>query len=121
MIPLIPAVLRIVGPILVTHALTRLANGDPASPVDKKDVEKVVAEVAAHPEVQSALAAKPWYRSKTVWAGLGVTVVSAAAVFGASVSAGDAEAVVGHINEIATGVLGLVAIWGRITARGPLK
>ena len=60
--------------------------------------------------------AKPWWLSKTIFAALAILLVQLFALFGLPLAEGDAEALVEGGRLVVTGVLALVAIWGRVTA-----
>jgi hypothetical protein len=64
---------------------------------------------------------KPWYQSKTVWGGL--IAIAASLAHGAGIDIGSAEQ--GQIADLAAtlaGTLGgLVAIYGRVTAKGAIR
>jgi hypothetical protein len=63
------------------------------------------------------IASKPWYLSKTVWASL-ITIASATgALFGMPTSAINAGAAADQLLQTITAVSGLVALYGRLTAK----
>ena len=61
---------------------------------------------------------KPWYTSRTVWAGLVVILSSVlSAATGAPLPAADQISMVDYIFEIVAAAGGIIAIWGRAVAR----
>jgi hypothetical protein len=60
---------------------------------------------------------KPWWKSKTIWAALGVFIVTIAPELGVGVSSDDAAGIGGAVGDIFAGVLALIAIVGRLRAR----
>ena len=63
------------------------------------------------------MGSKPWYLSKTVLAAVVVIVASGANVDIDSVAAGD---IASQLDAIITAVAGLVAIYGRVTAKAKI-
>jgi uncharacterized protein (DUF697 family) len=62
-------------------------------------------------------ASKPWWLSKTIVAVLAILLVQLFAVFGLTLTEGDAQSLVESVRSVVTGVLAVVAIWGRVTAK----
>ncbi len=60
---------------------------------------------------------KKWYMSKGTWGGVFTVVVAGLGMLGIVISPEIADALAGHAVEIAAIVGGLIAIWGRITAK----
>lgn len=58
---------------------------------------------------------KPWWKSKTIWAALGVFLITIAPELG--ISGDDAAGIGGAVGDIATGAFALVAIVGRLRAK----
>ncbi len=64
---------------------------------------------------------KPWYTSRTVWGALIAIAASLANAAGIEVSAGD-EGELADLLVSAAGVIGgLIAVYGRISARRPVR
>lgn len=57
---------------------------------------------------------KPWWQSKTIWAALGVFLITIAPELG--LSSDDAAGIGGAVGDIAAGALALFAIIGRLRA-----
>lgn len=115
---MIPTVIKALVPAVVAQVSARVAPGSP--PPDREMVETITRAVASEPEVRRATQAKPWWKSKAVWGGAGAVAVGFGGAMGYAVSAGDAQEAFAHLDRIATGVFGLLAIWGRIVARQPV-
>ena len=62
-------------------------------------------------------APKPWWLSKTILAALAILIVSLFGRFGVTLANSDAEALVEAVRAVVTGVLAIIAIWGRVTAK----
>jgi hypothetical protein len=60
--------------------------------------------------------AKPWWQSKAVVAGLGILLVTIFKLLGFKLTPVDAQDLAGKAVDVVTLVLGLVAIWGRVSA-----
>jgi hypothetical protein len=60
---------------------------------------------------------KPWWLSKTVLSCVGILVVTLLSLFGVQASDADGAAIGDAVGQIAIGVLALVGIYGRITAK----
>lgn len=61
---------------------------------------------------------KPWWQSKTIWAGIGTVLASVLMLLGATpADIADAHAATGLVGEIVTAGLGLLTIVGRLVAR----
>lgn len=59
---------------------------------------------------------KPWYLSRTVWAGLVALSLSLAGAFGLISDTVDQGALVDLLLQLATAIAGLIAVFGRIGA-----
>ncbi|NKB82951.1 hypothetical protein [Brucella grignonensis] len=59
---------------------------------------------------------KPWYLSRTVWAGLVALFLSLAGAFGLISDTIDQGALTDILLQLATGIAGLIAVFGRIGA-----
>lgn len=116
---MIPTVINALVPAVVKQVAARVAPGSP--PPDREMVENITRAVVNEPEVRRATEAKPWWKSKAVWGGAGAVAVGFGGAMGYAVSAGDAQEAFAHLDRIATGVFGLIAIWGRIVARQPVR
>lgn len=114
---------RTLIPIIVQATVDRLTPpGSPAPKADKTTVKEITKEVLAAPEVQEvAAAAKPWWMSKTVWSSAGVVIVAVGGLAGMSVSTGDVEEAYTYGSAIVTAVLGLISLYGRLTAKKNLR
>jgi hypothetical protein len=64
---------------------------------------------------------KTWYMSKTVWGGVVAILASSANLLGLEIGADDESGVVDALTALAAAVGGLIAIWGRISARSRLR
>lgn len=60
---------------------------------------------------------KPWWKSKTIWAALGVFIVTIAPELGIGISSDDASGIGGALGNIIAGGLALIAIVGRLRAK----
>lgn len=58
---------------------------------------------------------KPWWKSKTIWAALGVFLITIAPELG--INSDDAAGIGGAVGDIVAGGLALVAIVGRLRAK----
>jgi hypothetical protein len=59
---------------------------------------------------------KPWYLSKTIWASIVTVLMSVGSLFGLPGGLADNGALADAIIQAITAVMGLVAIFGRVTA-----
>ncbi len=59
---------------------------------------------------------KPWYLSRTVWAGLVALLLSAAGAFGVATQAVDQSALTEVLMQLASAAAGVVAVIGRLRA-----
>ncbi|GAA5624929.1 hypothetical protein Brsp05_00181 [Brucella sp. NBRC 12953] len=59
---------------------------------------------------------KPWYLSRTVWAGLVAQFLSLAGAFGLVSETVDQGALTDILLQLATAIAGLIAVFGRIGA-----
>ena len=59
---------------------------------------------------------KPWYLSRTVWAGLVALFLSLAEAFGLVSETVDQGALTDILLQLATAIAGLIAVFGRIGA-----
>lgn len=59
---------------------------------------------------------KPWYLSRTIWAGLVTLVLSLAGAFGFISDAVDHVALTDVLLQLATAIAGLVTVFGRLRA-----
>lgn len=64
---------------------------------------------------------KAWWQSKTVWGGAIALAAGVAGAFGISVGLEDQEMLTAAIVGIASGVGGLLSIYGRIKANKAIK
>ncbi len=60
---------------------------------------------------------KPWYLSRTVWASVATVATAAGGLFGLPFTDLDNSALTDTMLQIATAVAGVVALWGRLSAR----
>lgn len=65
--------------------------------------------------------AKPWWQSKTVWGGAIAVAAGVAGAFGFSIGPDEQEALAAAIVGVASGVGGLLSIYGRIKANKAIK
>lgn len=61
--------------------------------------------------------AKPWYLSRTIWASAVTVLVSAASLLGLSDGSIDEGAATDSLLQIVTGIAGIVAVYGRLSAK----
>lgn len=61
--------------------------------------------------------AKPWYRSRTIWASLVTVAAALAALSGIAVSEADQALLTETILQAVTAIGGLVALVGRLVAK----
>ncbi|MCR4269219.1 hypothetical protein [Nitratireductor sp. ZSWI3] len=64
---------------------------------------------------------KPWYLSRTIWASMVTIAAAAAGILGYPVDGLDSAAVSEGLLNAVTAVSGLVAIFGRITAKSRIN
>lgn len=64
---------------------------------------------------------KNWYTSKTVWGGVVAILASCSHLLGVEIAADDQGGLVDSLTALAAAAGGLVAIWGRISARKRLR
>lgn len=64
---------------------------------------------------------KNWYMSKTVWGGLVAILASCANLLGLDIAPHEQSGLVDGLTALAAAAGGLVAIWGRISARKRLR
>jgi uncharacterized membrane protein len=60
---------------------------------------------------------KSFLASKTIWGAVIAVAPAVAGLFGVTVTGADASEAAGHLNSIVAAVGGLVAVYGRVTAR----
>lgn len=63
---------------------------------------------------------KSWWASKGVWGGLVAVLAAVAGIFGFTFGVEAQEATVAMVTQILAGLGGLLAIWGRVTAKQPI-
>jgi protein-S-isoprenylcysteine O-methyltransferase Ste14 len=63
---------------------------------------------------------KSWWASKGVWGGVVAVLAAVAGIFGFTFGVEAQEATVQMITQILAGAGGLLAIWGRVTAKRPI-
>lgn len=64
---------------------------------------------------------KTWYMSKTVWGGVVAILASCANLLGLEIAHEDESGIVDGLTALAAAIGGLIAIWGRISARARLR
>ncbi|OBZ96028.1 hypothetical protein ADU59_06510 [Pararhizobium polonicum] len=64
---------------------------------------------------------KNWYLSKTVWGGVVAILASCANLLGLDITHEEQSGLVDGLTALAAAAGGLVAIWGRISARARLR
>ncbi len=64
---------------------------------------------------------KTWYMSKTVWGGVVAILASCANLLGLEITAEDERGIADGLTALAAAAGGLMAIWGRISARTRLR
>jgi hypothetical protein len=67
---------------------------------------------------------KPWYLSKTVVAALIVAICGILTLFGVgegTAAAEEAEPIANNVIGLITAISGLIALWGRITAKKEIE
>ncbi|SFC10614.1 hypothetical protein [Salipiger profundus] len=64
---------------------------------------------------------KSIFASKSIWGGIIAILPPAMSLVGIDLSPQDAQGIVGHVDAIVSAVGGLVAIYGRVTARKALR
>jgi hypothetical protein len=64
---------------------------------------------------------KDWYRSKTVWGALVAVLASCAHLAGFDIGTDEQQQIIDALTTIAAAAGGLVAIYGRISARQKLR
>ena len=64
---------------------------------------------------------KSVFASKTVWGGVVAILPPALSLVGVDLSPQDAQGIVEHVDTIISGIGGLLAIYGRVTATKAIK
>lgn len=64
---------------------------------------------------------KPWYLSRTIWASIVSLVVAVLGLLGYTVDLASQSALTDAIFQAVIAVAGLVAIWGRLSARNRIR
>ncbi|WP_428428008.1 hypothetical protein [Pararhizobium sp.] len=64
---------------------------------------------------------KTWYMSKTVWGGVVAILASCANLLGLEIAHEDESGIVDGLTALAAAIGGLIAVWGRISARARLR
>ncbi|APX23207.1 MULTISPECIES: hypothetical protein [Salipiger] len=64
---------------------------------------------------------KSIFASKGIWGGIIAILPPAMSLVGLDLSPQDAQGIVGHLDAIVSAVGGLVAIYGRVTAKTALR
>lgn len=59
---------------------------------------------------------KKWYQSAGVWGGVCTVAFALAGAVGWQVAPADQAQAISYVTGIATGIAGLVALWGRVRA-----
>lgn len=62
-------------------------------------------------------ASKPWYLSRTIWASIVTVLTGAAGLTGLPIDSVDGQALTETLLQIVSAVSGLVAIFGRLSAK----
>lgn len=63
---------------------------------------------------------KTWYMSKTIWGGVVAILASCANFLGLEIAAEEERKIADGLTALAAAAGGLIAIWGRISARARL-
>ncbi len=66
-------------------------------------------------------ATKRWWLSKTILSCVGILIVTLLSLFGVQASDADGAAVADAVEAIATAILTLIAIYGRLTAKQKIR
>jgi hypothetical protein len=66
-------------------------------------------------------AAKPWYLSRTIWASIVTVLSGGAGLVGVPTGIIDDGALTDTILQLVTAISGLIAIFGRITAKDAIS
>ena len=61
------------------------------------------------------------FASKTIWGGVIALLPPALSLMGFDLSPSDVQGIAGHVDAIVSGVGGLIAIYGRVTAKKTIK
>lgn len=64
---------------------------------------------------------KPWYKSKTVWGGIVAVGAAVGGAFGLDVDAATQSEITQQVAGLAGTIGGLVAIYGRLTAKDKIS
>jgi len=62
-------------------------------------------------------ASKPWYLSRTIWASIVTVLSGAAGIAGLPIDGVDGQALTDTLLQVISAVSGLVAIFGRLSAK----
>lgn len=76
---------------------------------------KVIEKVLAQPAVAKLATPLPWYQSQAIWGGIIATAAPVAGLLGYALSAEDVQSVATAAVGIASGIGGILAIYGRLT------
>ncbi|WP_275789852.1 hypothetical protein [Pararhizobium gei] len=65
--------------------------------------------------------AKSWYLSKSIWGGVVAVLASCANLLGVDIAPADQIGLTDGLTALVAAAGGLLAIWGRISAKGRLR
>lgn len=109
----------------IAKAQQALPAAPPVQPPPALDADaiaaRVVEQVLARPEVAKLATPIPWWQSHAIWGGIVATAAPVLGVLGYALSPEDVQAVATALVAVASGVGGILAIYGRLTTTRPIK
>lgn len=125
------AVQQVIPPVAqdVVKTIARAQDASPMAPpvppppaLDADAIAaRVVEQVLARPEVAKLATPIPWWQSHAIWGGIVATAAPVLGVLGYALSPEDVQAAATALVAIASGIGGILAIYGRLTTTRPIK
>lgn len=120
----IPPVARDVAK-TINQASDQPAALPPPPPPATLDPDAIAAKVAEivmqQPAVAKLATPVPWYQSQAIWGGIVATAAPVLGLLGYALSPEDVQAAATALVAIASGIGGVLAIYGRLTTTRPIK
>lgn len=125
------AVQQVIPPVArdVVKTIARAQDASPMAPpippppaLDAEAIAaRVVEQVLARPEVARLATPIPWWQSHAIWGGIVATAAPVLGALGYALSPEDVPEVAKGLVAIASGIGGILAIYGRLTTTRPIK
>lgn len=125
------AIQQVIPPVArdVVRTIAKAQDASPAAPavapppaLDADAIAaKVIEKVLAQPAVAKLSTPLPWYQSQAIWGGIIATAAPVAGLLGYALSAEDVQSVATAAVGIASGIGGILAIYGRLTTTRQIK